>query len=51
VQANRDDVAAALRHRIKTLIGISTTVHVGAPDSIERTLVGKAKRVVDRRSK
>src|SRR6478735_6616343 len=50
-QANRDEVAAALRSRIKTLIGISTTVNVGAPDSLERTLVGKAKRVVDRRSK
>jgi len=50
-QANRDEVATALRHRIKTLIGISTTVSVGAPDSLERTLVGKARRVVDRRSK
>ena len=42
-------VAAALRHRIKTMIGITTTVDVGAPDSIERTLVGKARRVVGRR--
>ena len=50
-QADRDAVAAALRHRIKTLIGISTTDDVGAPDSLERTLVGKARRVVDRRSK
>jgi phenylacetate-CoA ligase len=50
-QANRDELATALRHRIKTLIGISTTVSVGAPDSLERTLVGKARRVVDRRSK
>jgi phenylacetate-CoA ligase len=49
--ANRNEVAAALRHRIKTLIGISTTVNVGAPDSLERTLVGKAKRVVDKRQK
>ena len=48
-QANRDEIATALRHRIKTLIGISTKVDVGAPESIERTLVGKAKRVVDRR--
>ena len=50
-QANRDEVAAALRQRIKTLIGISTTVSVGAPETLERTLVGKAKRVVDRRAK
>ncbi|HEY3636458.1 MAG TPA: phenylacetate--CoA ligase, partial [Caldimonas sp.] len=47
--ANRDEVAAALRHRIKTLIGITTAVDVGPPDSIERTLVGKARRVVDKR--
>ena len=50
-QANRDEIASALRHRIKTLIGISTKVDVGAPESIERTLVGKAKRVVDRRAR
>jgi phenylacetate-CoA ligase len=42
-------VAAALQQRIKTLIGISTTVNVGAPESITRTLVGKAVRVVDKR--
>ncbi|SEK32479.1 phenylacetate-CoA ligase [Roseateles sp. YR242] len=42
-------VSQALQHRIKTLIGVSTRVTVGAPDSIERTLVGKARRVVDKR--
>ncbi|MBB3294364.1 phenylacetate-CoA ligase [Mitsuaria sp. BK045] len=41
----------SLQHRIKTLIGVSTRVTVGAPDSIERTLVGKARRVVDQRPK
>ena len=50
-QADRDEIATALRHRIKTLIGISTKVDVGAPESIERTLVGKAKRVVDQRTR
>ena len=40
-----------LQHRIKTLIGVSATVVVGAPDSIERTLVGKARRVIDKRPK
>jgi phenylacetate-CoA ligase len=49
--ADRADVAGALQGRIKTLIGISTTVSVGAPDSIERTLVGKARRVIDKRPK
>ena len=41
----------ALQHRIKTLIGVSAAVSVGAPDSIERTLVGKARRVIDKRPK
>jgi phenylacetate-CoA ligase len=40
-----------LQQRIKTLIGVSATVVVGAPDSIERTLVGKARRVIDKRPK
>jgi len=47
--AGRDAVAAALAARIKTMIGVSATVSVGAPDSIERTLVGKARRVIDKR--
>ncbi len=38
-----------LQHRIKTMIGVSARVVVGAPDSIERTLVGKARRVIDKR--
>ena len=44
-------IAKSLQHRIKTLIGVSTKVHIGAPDSIERTLVGKARRVIDQRPK
>ena len=47
--ADRQAIAGELQHRIKTLIGVSTRVDVGMPDSIERTLVGKARRVVDRR--
>jgi phenylacetate-CoA ligase len=49
--ADRAQVAGALQARIKTLIGVSTTVSVGAPESIERTLVGKARRVIDKRPK
>jgi phenylacetate-CoA ligase len=49
--AQRDAISHELQHRIKTLIGVSTTVSVGAPDSIERTLVGKARRVIDKRPK
>ena len=49
VTADRHHIAEELKHRIKTLIGVSTTVDVGLPESIERTLVGKARRVVDKR--
>ena len=49
--ADRGPIARELQHRIKTLIGVSTTVEVGLPESIERTLVGKARRVVDQRPK
>jgi len=49
--ADRDAIARELQHRIKTLIGVSARVDVGLPDSIERTLVGKARRVVDQRPK
>ena len=45
----RGQIAAWLQHRIKTLVGISTHVSVLRPDSIERTLVGKARRVIDQR--
>ena len=40
--------AAALRHDIKSVIGISASVSVGSPGAIERS-AGKARRVVDLR--
>jgi phenylacetate-CoA ligase len=49
--AEREALARTLQHRIKTMVGISARVDVGLPDSIERTLVGKARRVVDKRPK
>ena len=51
VHANRDAIARELQQQIKALAGVSTTVDVGLPDSIERTLVGKARRVIDQRPK
>ncbi len=48
---DRNAAGAWLQQRIKTMIGISASVHVGAPDSVERTLVGKARRVIDKRPK
>lgn len=47
--ADKQSLGRVLQQRIKTLIGVSTTVTVGDPDSIERTLVGKARRVIDKR--
>ena len=49
--AERQQIGEWVAHRIKTLVGISTRVCVLPPDSIERTLVGKARRVVDHRPK
>lgn len=48
---NAAEAGQWLQQRIKTMIGVSATVVVGAPDSIERTLVGKARRVIDKRPK
>ena len=49
--ADRDAIAAALQHRVKAMTGVSARIEVGLPDSIERTLVGKARRVIDKRQK
>jgi phenylacetate-CoA ligase len=51
VSADVRQVALQLRERIKTLTGVTTNVNVGLPDSVERTLVGKARRVIDKRNK
>jgi phenylacetate-CoA ligase len=51
VDGDAQAVATWVQHRIKTLVGISTHVNVLAPDSIERTLTGKARRVIDKRPK
>ena len=45
----RGQIGLWLQHRIKALVGINTHVTVLRPDSIERTLVGKARRVIDQR--
>ena len=44
------EIAHWLQQRIKTLVGVSTGINVLPPDSIERTLTGKARRVLDQRS-
>jgi phenylacetate-CoA ligase len=44
-------ISLELQHHIKTFIGVTATVSVMVADSIERTTVGKAKRVIDKRPK
>ena len=46
-----DRLARELQHKIKTHIGVSTTVKLLAAQGIERSLTGKARRVLDRRPK
>ncbi|UCV11821.1 phenylacetate--CoA ligase [Dechloromonas denitrificans] len=49
--ADIQTITKELQHRIKTIIGISTKVTVMEFDSIPRTQVGKARRVLDERPK
>lgn len=44
-------LARELEQRIKTNVGVSTKVRLLPPNGIERTLTGKARRVVDQRPK
>ena len=45
----REAIARDITHHIKSMIGVSATVHVVDPETIERTVVGKARRVIDKR--
>jgi len=49
--ADVQQISGWLQQRIKTLVGISTQCVVLVPESIERTLTGKARRVMDRRTR
>ena len=40
-----------LEHSIKTFVGVSTRVTLAQPEGIERTMTGKARRVIDKRPK
>jgi phenylacetate-CoA ligase len=42
-------LAQELKHRIKTYIGVTTSVNLLPAQGIERSLTGKARRVVDQR--
>ncbi len=49
--AETQQITKALQHHIKTVIGISTHVKVMPANSMQRTEVGKARRVIDVRPK
>lgn len=49
--ADRDVLANKLQHAVKTYIGVSARVAVQTAGLVERTLTGKARRVVDKRPK
>ena len=50
-EEERRNIAGWVEHRIKSMVGISTRVSVLSPEAIERTLTGKARRVLDQRPK
>ncbi len=50
-EARRREIGAEVKHHIKALVGVTADVHVVETDKVERTLVGKARRVIDRRPK
>ena len=49
--SDSEGIARWLEHAVKTYVGVSTKVRVMAAGSIERTVTGKARRVVDKRPK
>jgi phenylacetate-CoA ligase len=50
-ERQRAAIATVIRHEIKSGIGVSADVHVLESGRIERTQIGKAKRVIDKRPK
>jgi phenylacetate-CoA ligase len=49
--SDRDVLAGKLKHLIKTYIGVSAKITVHTAGLVERTLTGKARRVVDKRQR
>lgn len=50
-EVRRREIGADVKHHIKALVGVTADVHVVETDKVERTLIGKARRVIDRRPK
>lgn len=49
--AQREAIGRDVAHHIKSLIGITAKIYVVETNMVERTVVGKAKRVIDKRPK
>ena len=47
----RAQLGVALRHAMKSLIGVSAAIRVTESGKVERSLTGKARRVIDRRNR
>ena len=50
-EGQRGDIGRDVQHHIKSMIGVNAKIHVVDPGTVERVIVGKARRVIDKRSK
>ncbi|HEY0296507.1 MAG TPA: phenylacetate--CoA ligase, partial [Bordetella sp.] len=48
-EGEREDLGKQLQHAVKAYIGVTARVRVAESGFVERTLTGKARRVVDKR--
>ncbi len=48
-EADRQALSRQLGHSLKNLVGISARITIQPPGQVERTLTGKARRVIDKR--
>jgi len=49
--SEREQIAKELRHAIKSFVGVSASVRVLEAGQVERSVTGKARRVIDQRSR
>lgn len=49
--SEREQIGAQLRHAVKSFIGVSASIRVTDSGKVERSLTGKARRVIDKRQR
>ncbi|HBI82361.1 MAG TPA: phenylacetate--CoA ligase [Alcaligenaceae bacterium] len=49
--SEREQIAGQLRHAVKSFIGVSAAIRVTDSGKVERSLTGKARRVIDKRQR